>query len=154
ALAGTVALGAWAIPGVAATSPATATASTKHYTAHCDDATSMCTEVSGWRGTFDYYVGHDEPSALFYSNHPGSGNQTTYRMTLPRDPGNPTNYSTASTSHSYNMELHPTFWFGMAMCDTQSYPQQNLKTCTPDSDSNITPNTYTGMAKHAGTAFM
>jgi hypothetical protein len=49
---------------------------------------------------------------------------------------------------SWSFQLTPAFWFGMAMCDTQSYPQV-VSTCTPDSDSNITP-----LAQHPGTAFM
>ena len=32
------------------------------------------------------YVGHDEPSVLFKSSVPGSGNDITYEMTLPKDP--------------------------------------------------------------------
>jgi hypothetical protein len=52
---------------------------------------------------------------------------------------------------SFNFELHPAFWFGMAMCDTQSYPEQ-LSTCTPDSDRNIVDPAVS--PKHPGTAFM
>jgi hypothetical protein len=51
----------------------------------------------------------------------------------------------------YSFELSGADWFGMAMCDTQSFPEQK-STCTPDSDSNIlNPSTS---PKHAGTAFM
>src|SRR5258708_6479860 len=32
------------------------------------------------------YVGHDEPSLLFYSNTPGAGNSYVSRLTLPNDP--------------------------------------------------------------------
>jgi hypothetical protein len=32
------------------------------------------------------YVGHDEPSALFYSQKPGSGNSNFYLVRLPKDP--------------------------------------------------------------------
>jgi hypothetical protein len=88
----------------------------------------------------------DEPSLLFYSAVPGSGNSNVYVLTLPADPPNlPRQDGTGGT---FNFQLHPAFWFGMAMCDTQSYPNQ-LTTCTPDSDSNIAP-----LAKHAGTAIM
>lgn len=31
------------------------------------------------------YIGHDEPSLLFYSNQPGSGYANIYRLTLPKD---------------------------------------------------------------------
>lgn len=41
------------------------------------------------------------------------------------------------------------FWYGVAMCDTQSYPEQ-LETCTPDSDSNVTE---ASDRQHVGTAF-
>ncbi len=92
------------------------------------------------------YTGHDEPSTLFYSDKPGSGNQMQYRLTLPTDPATLPNQ--AGTGGTWNFQLHPAFWFGMAMCDTQSYPEQ-VSTCTPDSDSNIT-----AQAQHPGTAFM
>ena len=35
---------------------------------------------------FGHYVGHDEPSVLFYSNKNGSGNQMQYSGTLPVEP--------------------------------------------------------------------
>ena len=92
----------------------------------------MCPDIADSSQVFgaDEYVGHDEPSLLFYSNKPGSGNQTQYTVTLPSDPtpAHPT------TGKSYNFELHGALWFGMALCDTQSYPEQ-VSTCTPDSDT-------------------
>jgi len=104
----------------------------------------LCQEVSDPNSAFgSTYVGHDEPSNLFYSNQPGSGNRMRYVLTLPKDPP-----PTPITGRSYNFMLHPAFWFGMAMCDSQSYPEQ-LPSCTPDSDTNIAP-----LERHAGTAFM
>lgn len=86
------------------------------------------------------YVGHDEPSLEFYSNHPGAGNNMTYQMTLPKDPPdgcqNTNPWLTTSYASTCNVQLHPAFWFGVAMCDTQSYPEQ-LSTCPADSDNNI-----------------
>ena len=32
------------------------------------------------------YVGHDEPSLLFYSEAAGSGNNNVWRLRLPKDP--------------------------------------------------------------------
>jgi len=61
------------------------------------------------------YVGHDEPSLLFYSNVPGSGNQMRYDVTVPSDPP-----ATNPLSRSYHFELNGAMWFGMALCDTQS----------------------------------
>jgi hypothetical protein len=109
----------------------------------CADATLLCAEVDDWQSAFPYYVGHDEPATLFYSKHPGSGNTMRYQLTLPTDPP-----PTPIAGRSYNFMLHPAFWFGIAMCDTQSYPEQ-VSRCKPDSDQNITP-----LAQHAGTAFM
>src|ERR1051326_3485006 len=47
---------------------------------------SLCTEVQDPTVFGDSYVGHDEPSTLFYSNVPGSGNRMRYDLTLPKDP--------------------------------------------------------------------
>src|SRR5207245_3659602 len=59
---------------------------------------------------------------------------------------------------SYNFELHPAFWFGMALCDDQSYPESLYNKlagpCTANSDGNIPGNTGTGMAHAPGVAFM
>jgi hypothetical protein len=101
------------------------------------------------------YVGHDEPSALFYSNTPGAGNSYISHLTLPTDPSTLPNQ--AGTGGTFNFQLHPTFWFGMAMCDTQSAPEYTNK-CTPDSDTNIFDSADTRakdyMGKHPGGAFM
>ena len=111
----------------------------------CVRGGTFCTEVYDSEDVFGegVYVGHDEPALLYYSNTPGAGNQMRYTLTLPSDP--PATPLTAGKA--FNFQLHPAFWFGMAMCDTQSYPLQ-VSTCTPDSDSNITD-----PAHHAGTAF-
>src|SRR5436190_16739266 len=117
---------------------------------HCSKGSPVCTEVYDSEAVFgkDVYVGHDEPSNLFYSNVPGSGNRMRYNLTLPKDPSpvNPT-----QRGKSFNFQLHPAFWFGMAMCDTQSFPEL-LSTCTPDSDKNIVDPAVS--PRHPGTAFM
>jgi hypothetical protein len=111
--------------------------------AACSSGPLMCTEVQDNYAAFgDTYVGHDEPSVLYYSNTAGAGNQNQWQLTLPKDPP-----PSVKPGRSWSFQLTPTFWFGMAMCDTQSYPQQ-VSTCTPDSDSNIT-----SLASHPGTAF-
>jgi hypothetical protein len=103
----------------------------------------MCTEVQDNKAAFGYhYVGHDEPSVLYYSPKPGSGNSNQWTVTLPKEPP-----SSVIPGRSWDFQLSPAFWFGMAMCDSQSYPQVT-STCTPDSDSNIT-----ALAQHPGTAF-
>lgn len=102
------------------------------------------------------YVGHDEPSLEFKSSIPGSGNDMTYVMTLPRDPKTQPNASGAAGT-TWNFQLRPTFWFGMTLCDSQSAPEFTTN-CTPDSDRNnlvgSNPNAPDYIGKHPGNAFM
>lgn len=147
---------ALALPLAAASSSATvAHAAPAHAAIDCSQS-PICTEVQDPEEVFGqgHYVGHDEPSTLFYSNRPGSGNQMVYTMKLPKDP-KPGAGNVPRTGQSFNFQLHPAFWLGMAMCDTQSYPEQ-VSTCAPDSDSNIFDNqdAQHPMSKHPGTAFM
>jgi hypothetical protein len=158
-LAGAALLGMMALPGAGALA---GSQTTQHAHLDCSVSRTLCTETydSAVFGP-NAYVGHDEPSLLFYSNTPGSGNTMTYHLTLPKDPsvtGDP-----RTNGKSYNFQLHPTFWFGMAMCDDQSYPESQVtfpgagSTCTPDSSvNNVTfPNpSGTELAHHAGSAFM
>jgi hypothetical protein len=103
----------------------------------CDDNAPTCTETYQRFNYEGNYTGHDEPSLLFYSNTAGSGNSNVYRVTLPTDPS--TLPKQDGTGGTFNFQLHPAFWFGMAMCDTQSDPNFTT-TCTPDSDTNIFDN--------------
>jgi hypothetical protein len=133
--------------GLAAGAASSAVAApSQHIHLNCAEAT-VCAEVGQYQDVFgqNYYVGHDEPSVLFYSHKPGSANRARYTLTLPRDPSaaNPN-----APGKSYDFELGSTIWFGMSMCDTQSYPEQ-VDTCKPDSDSNFTHN----LAKYPGGAF-
>ncbi len=124
----------------------------------CASGRPFCTEVLDAERVFgeDHYVGHDEPSVLFYSNKPGSGNSNQYRLTLPSDP--PTLPRQDGTGGTFNFQLHPAFWFGMALCDSESSPEYTHDRCRPDSDSNIfdsaDPNSPHYLGKHPGTAFM
>jgi hypothetical protein len=122
----------------------------------CDQNGPLCTEVYD---SLDYgYTGHDEPSLLFYSGTAGSGNNMVYTLTLPTDP--PTRPTQSGTGGTYNFQLHPAFWFGMAMCDDESAPNPGPTAipCTPNSDANIytssdgTSASYIG--RHPGGAYM
>jgi hypothetical protein len=123
----------------------------------CVQHPQLCTEqLDPW--TYDgysYNAGHDEPSLLFYSNKPGSGNSNEYQLTLPTDPVAPPN--AAGTGGTWNFQLHPAFWFGMAMCDDQSAPNPGVP-CPADSDSNIKtstdPSSPDYLGKTPGSAFM
>ena len=133
----------------------------------CNDQTGiLCTEVFESIGYGGEYIGHDEPSLLFYSNLPGSGNTNRYFLKLPKDP--PTLPKQDGTGGTFNFQLHPAFWFGMAMCDDQSAPNPTAATagsspfpnipCKPDSDSNVfdgsDPAKPDYIGKHPGAAFM
>jgi len=123
--------------------------------ANCSQDSATCTEVFdpiGYEGT---YTGHDEPSVLFYSHTPGSGNSNFYQLTLPKDP--PTAPKQDGTGGTFNFQQRATFWLGMAMCDSESSPEYT-HTCNPDTDKNIfnssDPNSPKYLGKHPGTAFM
>jgi hypothetical protein len=134
-----------AAPGTSATRAAD---TSQHMTINCEYS-ALCAEVANPSEIFgSHYVGHDEPSNLFYSNVPGSGNRLQYSLKLPRDPS-PNNPNTPGKS--YQFELNGAFWFGMALCATQSYPN-TVSTCTPDSDTNIVDPAVS--PNHPGTAFL
>jgi hypothetical protein len=129
----------------AALIPATAVHSTAPASLHCERGTATCAELADSEEVFGegVYIGHDEPSLLFYSNQAGSGNRMKAQLTLPTDPR-----PVPKDGRSFNFQLHPAFWFGMALCDTNSFPNA-VSTCAPDSDSNIAT-----LATHPGAAFM
>ena len=91
-----------------------------------------------------WYVGHDEPSVKFISSAPGSGNTMTYLTKIPVDPRRAPTPSGSVTNYG---QLSVAPWFGLPMCDPNSYPQNP---CTPDSDSNVGLN----VPNAAGSAFM
>src|SRR5207249_9859109 len=108
------------------------------YAKTCSENAFFCTEAANSIGSGGEYTGHDEPSLLFYSNTAGSGNSNIYKFVLPKDPiQRPTQDGLGAT---WNFQLRPTCWFGMVMCDTQSAPEFQHSSCTPDSDTNIFDN--------------
>jgi hypothetical protein len=122
----------------------------------CTHGSPLCTDVAESLNVFHSYVGHDEPSLVFYSNQSGSGNSTLYQLRLPQDPPvQPTNDGTGGT---FNFQNHPAFWVGMALCDNQSAPLPSSKRCRPDSDTNIfdsaDPSNPKYIGNHPGTAFV
>jgi hypothetical protein len=123
---------------------------------NCDDVNSgLCADLWNGQNYEGAYSGHDEPALLFYSHRRGSGNSSIYLLTLPNDPPKvPTQDGKGGT---WNFQLHPAFWFGMAMCDTQSAPNFTTE-CEPDSDENIfdnpDPNADDYIGHHPGGAFM
>jgi hypothetical protein len=124
------------------------------YGSLCTTRFSVCADPSA--PVNGYYVGHDEPSVEFKSDVPGSGNHMTYTMTLPTDPTTQPNASGAGST-TWGFQLHPTFWFGLAMCDSQSAPEYTPN-CTPNTDANnlvgSNPKRPDYVGKHPGTAYM
>ncbi|HKV55230.1 MAG TPA: hypothetical protein VJN94_11395 [Candidatus Binataceae bacterium] len=104
------------------------TAAAKSY---CEES-RLCADPTDGRLNHGYYVGHDEPSLLFYSNRAGSGNSSFYNVTLPVEPS-----LSADQGGVGSFRLYTALWFGMALCDSQSAPEFTHAECTPDSDGNI-----------------
>jgi hypothetical protein len=95
-----------------------------------------------------WYVGHDEPDIGFFSFKHGSSSDMTYRTVLPVDPSAPPSATPGGTTHDF--QLTPARWFGMVMCDTESYPE-GTKVCHPNSDANVQ---VPPRSDHAGAAYM
>ena len=160
-LSSVLALVALALPAAAAgQSPPASGAATRasaaqaYHDSLCQSHSSLCADAYTTLG--DEYVGHDEPSVLFKSGIPGSGNDITYFMTLPTEPkARPT--ASGAGGGTWNFQLRPTFWFGLTLCDTESAPEFT-KSCTPDSDANdlvgTDPAAPDYIGKHPGNAFM
>jgi hypothetical protein len=102
------------------------------YTESFCERTRLCADPGDGLVSDGSYVGHDEPALLFYSVQAGSGNSAFYFVRLPSEPTNPPSAGGVRSFRTYTA-----FWFGMAMCDSQSAPEFTHDECTPDSDVNI-----------------
>jgi hypothetical protein len=71
-----------------------------------------------------------------------------YKTVLPVDPSAPASRAFGGTTHEF--ELTPAIWFGLTLCDNESYPE-GTKVCHPNSDSNVQ---VPPRPNHAGAAFM
>jgi hypothetical protein len=121
----------------------------------CETHVGVCPDTRSHQNYEGRYVGHDEPSVLFYSSRAGSGNSNTWRLRIPRESQVlPTQDGTGGT---WNFQQHVAFWFGMALCETQSYPNPGLP-CPADSDANIKDDTNESspnwIGNHVGTGFL
>src|SRR5438132_13910458 len=77
-----------------------------HAHIECGYRRNLAAEVDDTEA-FAYYVGHDEPSLLFSSDHPGSGTWMQSVITLPSDRAVPARAVTHPGT-SLNCELHVT----------------------------------------------
>jgi hypothetical protein len=130
---------------------------------YCDDNGPLCAEPADPINYEGNYIGHDEPSLLFYSNTPGSGNSSRYTLRVPTEP--PTLPKQDGSGGTFTFQNRIAFWFGMALCEDQSGPNPGGSAlagpnvpCTPNSDANIYTGTTAGgpkyIGQHPGTGFM
>lgn len=105
----------------------------------------VCPDFAGYNGEpaedNGHYVGHDEPSVQFLSSAPGSGNNVKWLIVLPKEHPLPAIQA---------FENQYAFWFGMVLCDPNSFPQHP---CIPDSDKNPSPR-FAFDSTTAGSAFL
>jgi hypothetical protein len=121
----------------------------------CETHVGVCPDTRTHRNYEGDYVGHDEPAVLFYSTTPGSGNSNAWHLRLPHESSvMPTQNGSGGT---WNFQQHVAFWFGMALCETQSYPNPGAP-CPRNSDANIKdsgdPSSPDWIGNHAGTGFL
>ena len=112
----------------------------------CTDVADPINDIAGGQ-----YVGHDEPSLLFYDHRHGSGNDVTYNIRLPKDPATQPTQDSANGVY-WDFEQRAAYWFGMIMCDTQSSPEYQHKSCKRDSDGNIFDDTKPSSPHYIGKA--
>jgi hypothetical protein len=122
----------------------------------CDEGSPLCAEPVDAVAYGGKYTGHDEPAAIFYSDRPGSGNNTQYRLVIPKDAlARPKQDGTGGT---FNFQNRVAFWFGMALCDNQSGPEFTHAPCKANSDTNIfdgaDPTKPDYIGRHPGAAFL
>ena len=144
-----------AVLGLLVAIPSTSASSAEQVEPYCATHIGFCPDVRSYNNYEGAYVGHDEPSMIFYSNRAGSGNSSTWQLRLPQEAEvQPTQDATGGT---WNFQRSVTFWFGMALCETQSYPNPGMP-CTRDSDTNIKsssdPYAADWVGNHAGTGFL
>ena len=74
------------LPAATSAQKTTVQINTHSIALNCDDVSSgLCTDTYLHKSYDGKYVGHDEPSLLFYSDTPGAGNSSIYQLTLPKD---------------------------------------------------------------------
>jgi len=139
--------------GVAPPSPTERLAGPQHWCGSngyiCSDPATTWDELAGFAGAaakgarISKYIGHDEPMLQFFSNRPGSANDVSYLIRLPKDP--PTTPRQDGSGGTFNFQNHITFWLSMQLCDDQGSPNPDgakqtghpTVPCKPNSDSNL-----------------
>ena len=94
-----------------------------------------------------HYVGHDEADIGWYSTQPGSSTAAQWHVTLPVDPPGAPSTSFGGPVSEFQLTIAP--WFGMTLCDNESYPEGNPVCTTTDANIQVPP-----QPNHAGAAFV
>jgi hypothetical protein len=94
-----------------------------------------------------HYVGHDEADIGWYSNQAGSSTKAKWKVTLPVDPAGAPSTSFSGPVADFQLRVAP--WFGMVLCDNESYPEGNPVCTTTDANIQVPP-----QPDHAGAAFL
>ena len=116
---------ALAVLSLVLVSPAAAKSS-RHASIDCSKSSALCTEVANSDDVFGHYVGHDEPSLLFDSTTPGSGNHMSYNVTLPTRPvGERTQRAGQVVQLRAQRRRSGSAW----RCATRSRIPEQVKTC-------------------------
>ena len=115
----------------------------------CTDPRAINANKGGRFEDNEHYIGHDEPIVRFLSHRAGSGNDTTWTETLPRDPSALPTVANPGSDITHQFELTIAPWFSMALCNSRSFP---LRRCIPNSDSNA-PNPADGTSG-GGSSFL
>ena len=95
----------------------------------------------------EHYVGHDEADIGWFSSQPGSSTSARWRVTLPVDPRGAPSTSFDGPVADFQLRVAP--WFGMVLCDNESYPEGNPGCQTTDANIQVPP-----QPDHAGAAFL
>ena len=121
----------------------------------CEARVALCPDPKSRQNYEGNYVGHDEPALEFYSNRAGSGNSNTWVLRLPHE--SPVLPKQDGSGGTWNFQRSVAFWFGMDLCESQSYPNPG-QPCAPDSDANIKDssdrNSPNWLGNHVGSGFL
>ncbi len=118
----------------------------QHVAKHLQCAEIAANEDDGFEDN-GRYVGHDEADIGWFSTRPGSSTKARWKVTLPVDPAGSPSSSFNGPVADFQNRVAP--WFGMSLCDNQSYPEGNPVCTTTDANIQVPP-----QPDHAGAAFL
>ena len=118
----------------------------QHVVKHLQCAEIAANEDAGFEDN-GHYVGHDEADVGWFSSKPGSSTSARWNVTLPVDPPGAPSTSFSGPVADFQLTVAP--WFGMVLCDNQSYPEGNPNCTTTDANIQVPP-----QPDHAGAAFV